>query len=74
MEQGSWFELAEDEWDPIFLELQRFSNDNCRTITIHPFTITKNNYGLYEIENEEVHDCVSTMDQCYRYLCEYCEH
>ncbi|KHE72598.1 hypothetical protein [Halobacillus sp. BBL2006] len=70
MEQTSWFELVEDEWDPIYVELQKFSQ-NHPVVHIPPFTITKNKFELFEIEAEGVHDCVSTLEQCYRYLCAY---
>ncbi|ARI79041.1 hypothetical protein [Halobacillus mangrovi] len=72
MEQASCFELLEDEWDPIYVELQKFSQAQ-NVVHISPFTITKNDYDLYEIESEGIHDCVSTLEQCYRYLCEYSE-
>ncbi|MBH0231706.1 hypothetical protein LCL89_13085 [Halobacillus yeomjeoni] len=70
MEQTSWFDLLGNDVDPIYLELKKFS-DGQTTVHIRPFTITKNRYDLYEIETEGIHDCVSTIEECYQYLCSY---
>ncbi|MGP4062813.1 hypothetical protein [Halobacillus sp. H74] len=70
MEQTSWFDFVEKERDPVYGELQKLTNDN-RKVCIAPFTITKNRFSLIEIESDGIHDCVSTLEQCYQYLCEY---
>ena len=54
MEQTSWFDWGREK-DPIFIELQKLSHQS--TVYISPFTITKNPYGLYEMESPDTHDC-----------------
>lgn len=65
MEQASWFDERKEN-DPLFLELQRV--DHQAQVYIAPFTIRKNEFGLYEIEDVHTHDCVSTLDKCYQYV------
>lgn len=68
MEQTSCFDWMEDS-DPIFVELQKLAQES--SVDIPPFTITRNRYDLFELESSDVHDCCSTIEECYRYLCEY---
>ncbi|WP_226585606.1 hypothetical protein [Halobacillus litoralis] len=69
MEQASWFDFVEREHDPVYCELQKLT-EKSNSIRIASFTITLNSFALIEIEADGVHDCVSTMEECYLYLCE----
>ncbi|WP_027953299.1 hypothetical protein [Halobacillus kuroshimensis] len=68
MEQANGFDFVDRAHDPIFLELRKLT-EGCPTVTIASYTVTLNAFSLFEIESIGIHDCVSTLEQCYRYLC-----
>ncbi|MEC3883633.1 hypothetical protein GLW00_17095 [Halobacillus litoralis] len=68
MEQASWFDFVEKERDPVYEELQNLTEEN-PIIRIASYTITLNPFALIEIESDGVHDCVSDLEACYKYLC-----
>lgn len=70
MEQASWFDFVEKERDPVYVELEKLTAENCK-VKIAPYTITLNSFNLIEIEGDGVHDCVSDIDSCYLYLFEW---
>ncbi|TGB02015.1 hypothetical protein [Halobacillus salinus] len=65
MEQTSWFD-GRKESDPLYAELQKL--DLQEVVYIDTFTIRKNEFDLYEIEDDQTHDCVSTLEKCYQYV------
>ncbi|MFC7060342.1 hypothetical protein [Halobacillus seohaensis] len=67
MKQTDLFEFSEKRDDPIYMELEKLMNGT-PSVEISTYIITKNSFDLFEIENKEVHDCVSSIDQCYQYL------
>ncbi|WP_173916401.1 hypothetical protein [Halobacillus sp. Marseille-Q1614] len=67
MEQTSLFDNQASANDPLF---QMLSQLECgMSLMVSSFKVTRNTYGLFEIENNEVHDCKSTVEECYAYLC-----
>jgi hypothetical protein len=68
MEQASWFDFVGKERDPVYVELGKLTVNNCE-VKIASLTIKLNSFNLIEIEGDGVHDCVSDIDACYRYLC-----
>lgn len=70
MGQTSWFDFVKKERDPVYEQLKKLT-DNHTKVQIGPYTITLNHFDLIEIEGEGIHDCASSLEQCYHYLCEY---
>ncbi|UOQ44415.1 hypothetical protein MUN89_21760 [Halobacillus salinarum] len=67
MDQTTIFELNGNQSDPVYEELSKLRD--ITQVKIGPYTITKNQFGLYEIESKGIHDCASTLEKCYEYIC-----
>lgn len=65
MEQASWFDFKM-ETDPLFKELERLDTED--KVQVAGYTLSKNEFGLYEIEGPDSFDCRSTIEACYQYL------
>ncbi len=66
MEQICLFQ-QDSSSDPLFDLLQQVEYE--RPVIIADYKISKNRYGLFEIESREVHECRSSIKGCYEYLC-----
>ncbi|MFQ3545102.1 hypothetical protein Q7A53_13550 [Halobacillus rhizosphaerae] len=68
MEQSSMFDFFGADSDPVYKELNKLVPGE-ESIQIGEYKVSKNKFGLYEIETAEIHDCVDTIENCYSYLC-----
>ena len=55
--------------DPVYSLLASLTEDT--SVVIGEFTIEKTNFGLYEIKSKDVHECMQTMELCYKKLNRY---
>ncbi|WP_042352278.1 hypothetical protein [Bacillus massiliigorillae] len=63
MEQLSIYNELGHEFDPVYSKLLKVKEEG--TIIIHNIKVFLNEFGLYEIEGQDVHDCSSDIDGCY---------
>jgi hypothetical protein len=50
--------------DPVYSALLSLEVDNI--IELSGFKIIKNQKGLFEVFNDEIHECFSDLDKCYQ--------
>lgn len=66
MVQLSLYDYVGKEKDPIFLLISKLKENE--TMAINEFEVKKNQFGKYEIENEDTHEVTPTLDDCYKFI------
>lgn len=66
MVQLDFYDYFGKEKDPLYMLLKTLNENS--TITINEFEVTLNQYGIYEICNESIHESKSTLDDCYTFI------
>lgn len=61
------YNYLDKEDDPIYQLLLQINVN--QSVTISDFDILLNDYGIYEIVNDDIHECKNTMEGCYHFLC-----
>lgn len=71
MEQLSIYHELGFSVDPVYEKLARVTENN--SVLINGYEVCKNFKGLYEIASNDIHDCASSLRQCYVKLSMYFE-
>lgn len=69
MVQLDLYDYFGKEKDPLYMLLNTLNKNS--TITINEFEVTLNQYGIYEISNQDIHESRSTLDGCYKFISNY---
>ncbi|MCP3030828.1 hypothetical protein LF817_05680 [Halobacillus sp. A1] len=70
MQQINLFEIGAENEDPLYIELKGLNHEGERK-NISVFNVHFNQFGLYEIESDDIHVCFHSINECYSYLRKY---
>ncbi len=66
MEQINLYDYLGVEDDPIYIMLSRLKNGY--TVVFEDVHVTKNDFGLFELASNQLHEVFSDIRSCYKYV------
>lgn len=64
LEQMNIYSFLGYENDPLYIQIKKLKQNE--KIKVDEFVITKNNFGLFEVESEQIHLQADTVDAIYK--------
>lgn len=68
VEQINVYELLGNNIDPIYEKLSRLQKGE--TIELDDMRVTLNEFGLYELSGDSLHECFQDLMKCYQFVCQ----
>lgn len=68
IEQINVYELLGNDTDPIYEKISKLKQGE--SSQIKDLTVYLNQFNLYELSSDFLHECFREMMDCYRYVCQ----
>lgn len=67
MNQTCIFDFLGKETDELYVQLSQVTKQSTET-SIMGFSIRHTEHGFIEVSSDDIHECFTNIDDCYRYL------